>query len=397
VRVGYIGWMQDKAVSQRIQSVDLLRGIVMVIMALDHTRDFLHTSAYHFSPEDLSKTYGFLFFTRWITHFCAPVFVFLAGVSVRLASAKRPGRADMSRHLIARGLWLIFVEIVVMDVAWTFNFRFQLFVLQVIWVIGWGLILMAGLVWLPERVVAIGAVVVIAGHNLFDRVPLTGLWPILHRPTVIQMGKTPIFELYPLIPWVAVLVAGYCFAPAFQMEAERRRRLLIRLGIAMTAAFCVLRAINVYGDPLRWSTQPTLELTIISFFRTMKYPPSLIYLLMTLGPAMLALGLMDRVRVSDNNPLRVFGRVPMFYYLCHFYLIHAVALMLSWLRYGRPDYFTHLPGALIGLPDPTFPADWGFRLGFVYLMWAAIVGALYFPCRWWMGVKRRGGWWTSYL
>jgi uncharacterized membrane protein len=386
-----------RSTSSRIQSVDLLRGIVMVIMALDHTRDFLHYSAYHFSPENLSKTYGFLFFTRWITHFCAPVFVFLAGVSVRLASGKRAGRADMSRHLIARGLWLIVIEWTIMEFGWTFNFRYQLVVLQVIWVIGWGLILLAGLIWLPTRVVAVGAVVMIVAHNAFDNVKLTGLWQILHRPAVYQAGTTPIFELYPLIPWVGVLAAGYCFAPVFQMEEDRRRRILVRLGIAMTAAFFVLRAINGYGDPIRWSTQRTLELTVISFFRTLKYPPSLLYLLMTLGPAMLALGLMDRVRVSDNHPLRVFGRVPMFYYLCHFYLIHAVCLVLSGLRYGRWDYFTHLPGAIIGLPDPTFPQDWGYNLATVYLLWAAIVAALYFPCRWWMGVKRRGGWWTSYL
>ncbi len=389
--------MQERGDKGRIQSVDLLRGIVMVIMALDHTRDFLHYSAYHFSPEDLSKTYGFLFFTRWITHFCAPVFVFLSGVSVRLASAKRTGRTEVSRHLIARGLWLIAIEWTVMEFAWTFNFRYQLVVLQVIWVIGWGLILLAGLIWLPPRVVAVGAVVMIVAHNAFDRVPLQGLWAILHRPTVIRVGTMPIFELYPLIPWVGVMAAGYCFAPVLQMEAERRRRVLVRLGAAMTAAFFVLRWINGYGDPLHWAPQKTMALTAVSFFRTMKYPPSLLYLLMTLGPAILALGLMDRARASEGNPLRVFGRVPMFYYLCHFYLIHAVALVLSWLRYGRWDYFTHLPGALIGLPDPTFPADWGYSLGVVYLMWAGIVAALYFPCRWWLGVKRTGGWWTSYL
>jgi uncharacterized membrane protein len=387
-----------KTATARIQSVDLLRGIVMVIMALDHVRDFFHSSAYHFSPENLAKTYGFLFFTRWITHFCAPVFVFLAGVSVRLSAEKRRSRGEVSRHLIARGLWLIFIECTIMEFAWTFNFHYQLVVLQVIWVIGWGMILLAGLIWLPPRIVAAISLWMIVAHNAFDRVSLPGLWAILHRPTVIKAGATPIFELYPLIPWVGVLWAGYCFAPVLKFDEERRRRVLVRLGLALTLAFFVLRAINGYGDPQRWSSQSSFELTVISFFRTSKYPPSLIYLLMTLGPALLALGLMDRVRVSDNNPLRVFGRVPMFYYLCHFYLIHALALVVSWLRYGRWDYFTHLPGALIGLPDPTFPPDWGFNLGGAYLIWAALVAFLYFPCRWYMGVKQRSGaWWLSYL
>jgi uncharacterized membrane protein len=304
----------------------------------------------------------------------------------------------VSRHLVARGLWLIFVEWTIMEVAWTFNFRNQLVVLQVIWVIGWGMILLAGLIWLPSRVVALLSVAMIVVHNAFDAVQLPGWWAILHRPTVIKIGSTPIFELYPLIPWVGVLAAGYCCAPVFQLEDEPRRRILLRLGLALTAAFLVLRWLNVYGDPQPWSTQRTLELTVISFFRTSKYPPSLTYLLMTLRPAILALGRMDRIRVSDRSPLRVFGRVPMFYYLCHFYLIHAVALLLSWLRYGRWDYFTHLPGALIGLPDPTFPPDWGYNLAMVYLFWAAIVTALYFPCRWYMGVKRpSGAWWLSYL
>jgi uncharacterized membrane protein len=387
-----------KVATARIQSVDLLRGIVMVIMALDHTRDFLHASAYHFSPEDLTKTYGFLFFTRWITHFCAPVFVFLAGVSVRLSAGKRPGLAAVSRHLVARGLWLVFIELTVMEVAWTFNFRYQLVALQVIWVIGWTMILLAGLIWLPTRLVAVISVAMILAHNLFDRVALPGFWTILHRPALLKLGSEHVFVLYPLIPWIGVLWAGYCFAPIFKLEEERRRRILVRLGLTLTAAFFLLRWLNLYGDPQHWSIQRTLELTVISFFRTSKYPPSLIYLLMTLGPAFLALGWMDRVRVSEHNPLRVFGRVPMFYYLCHFYLIHAVALLLSVLRYGRADYFTHLPGALIGLPDPAFPQDWGCNLAMVYLFWLAIVATLYFPCRWYLDVKRRSGaWWLSYL
>ena len=390
--------MSPKAGS-RIQSVDVVRGIVMIIMALDHTRDFFHFSAHHFNPEDLTKTNGILFFTRWITHFCAPLFVFLAGVSVRLASSKRPGRGGLSRHLVARGLWLIFLEWTVFEFMWTFNFQYQVVVLQVIWAIGWSMIFLAALIWLPERVIAAFAVALIVFHNAFDAVALPGLWTVLHRPSVFITGGPRIFELYPLVPWIAVLAAGYSFAPILQMEdAGRRRTVLVRLGIALTAAFFALRLLNIYGDPSPWKPQGTLTLTVISFFRTSKYPPSLEYLLMTLGPGILALGLMDRLRVSESNPLRVFGRVPMFYYVCHFYMIHAVALLVSVVRYGRWDYFLHVPGALLGLPDPTFPKDWGYNLAVVYLIWLSIVAALYFPCRWFAAFKQRSrAWWLSYI
>src|ERR1041385_7975319 len=247
--------MSPKAGS-RIQSVDVVRGIVMIIMALDHTRDFFHYSAYHFNPEDLTKTNGILFFSRWITHLCAPLFVFLAGVSVRLASSKRPSRGDIARHLIARGLWLIFLEWTVFEFMWTFSFRYDVVVLQVIWAIGWSMIFLAALIWLPERVIAVIAVAMIVFHNAFDSVPLPGLWTVLHRPTVFLTSGPRIFELYPLVPWIGVVAAGYCFAPPLQIDdARRRRTVLLRLGIALTAAFFALRLLNVYGDPSPWKPQ----------------------------------------------------------------------------------------------------------------------------------------------
>lgn len=394
----------DKAAAARIQSVDLLRGMVMVIMALDHVRDFFHADAYHFSPENLARTNGMLFFTRWVTHFCAPVFVFLAGVSVQLSSAKRDGLRAVSRRLITRGIWLIFLEWTVLEFMWTFNFEYQMVVLQVIWVIGWSMIALAGLIWLPQRAVAIFALAMMALHNAFDRVApaqwgsLGWLWNILHAPTVFTMGHTRIFALYPLIPWIGVLAAGYSFAPILRMEEGRRRRVLLRLGIALAAAFFVLRLVNIYGDPQRWAPQNSITAMVMSFFRTTKYPPSLDYLLMTLGPAIAALGLIDGVRVSENHPLRVFGRVPMFYFVCHFYLIHALALVFSGLRYGRWDYFLHFPGALLGLPDANFPKDWGYNLAEVYVIWLVVVVLLYLPCRWYMHVKQRSrSGWLSYL
>ncbi len=393
-----------KKVAARVQSVDLLRGAVMITMALDHTRDFFHYQAYHFSPEDLRQTYPLLFFTRWITHFCAPIFVFLAGVSVHLSSAKRANNNEVAGSLVKRGLWLIFLECTLLEFMWTFNFHYQLVALQVIWVIGWGMLTLAALIWLPRRVIAAIALAVILGHNAFDGVRAAAfgnfawLWNVLHAPNMFPEHGTLVMVLYPLVPWIAVLAAGYCFGPVFQMEQEKRRRILLRFGLAMTAAFFLLRWLNGYGDPQHWAQQKTAALTVISFFRVTKYPPSLEFLLMTLGPAMLFLWAFDRVRVSEGNPLRIYGRTAMFYYVCHFYLIHAAAEAFSVIRYGRWNVFLHFPGALLGIPDPTFPKDWGYSLGETYLIWAAIVASLYFPCRWWLGVKQRSrSWWVHYL
>jgi len=206
---------------------------------------------------------------------------------------------------------------------------------------------------------------------------------------MFPLGHTAVFVLYPLVPWIGVMAAGYCFGPVLRMEEHRRRAVILRSGIALTAAFFVLRAVNVYGDPQPWGWQHSTSLTVISFFRTTKYPPSLDFLLMTLGPAILSLGFMDGLRVRANNPLRIFGRVPMFYYVAHFYLIHATAVVFSGLRYGRWNYFLHFPGALLGMPDSNFPPDWGYNLAAVYLIWFGIIALLYWPCRWYMGVKQR--------
>jgi uncharacterized membrane protein len=386
----------DKAAAtSRIQSIDLLRGVVMVIMAIDHVREFFHAGAYQFSPEDLTRTSGLLFFTRWITHFCAPVFVFLSGASVRLASAKRQGPAAVSRHLIARGLWLILLEWTVLQFMWVFDFQYQTVVLQIIWVIGWSMIVLAALIWLPQRVMTVFALAMIALHNLLDGIAAERfgnfalVWNILHTPTTTRMGHTSILVSYPLVPWIGVMAAGYCFAEILKMDETRRRRILLHLGIVLTVSFFVMRLVNMYGDPQPWAPQKSAVLTVMSFFRTSKYPPSLEFLLMTLGPAILTLGLIDRLRVSENNPLRVFGRVPMFYYICHFYLIHATALVFSGLRYGRWVFSWN---------DPDFPKDWGYNLAITYVIWLCTVVSLYFPCRWYMHVKQRiRSPWLSFL
>jgi len=389
---------------QRIDSIDILRGLVMVIMALDHVRDFFHAGAQSYSPENLAHTTAFLFFTRWITHYCAPVFMFLSGVGIHFMTSRRGSLATASRFLITRGLWLIFLELTVLNIGFSFNLSYRIVLLQVIWVFGWSMIVMAGLIHLPRRAVLILAVGTIALHNSLDGIKpaqfgaVSWVWNVLHVQAFLRWGNMQVLVLYPLIPWIAVMAAGYCLGPVYQWPPERRRKFLLRLGAVSTAAFFVLRYVNVYADPQKWSIQSTFSLTVISFFRVLKYPPSLDYLLMTLGPALIFLAAMDRVRVSEANPFRVFGRVPMFYYILHFYSIHALSVVLAGLRYGRWDILWQLPPSAQGAFPPGFPLDYGYSLPVTYLIWFCLVAALYLPCLWYMRVKQRSrSPWLSYL
>lgn len=374
---------------ERLDSVDLLRGLVMVIMVLDHVRDFFHGTSQRISPEDLSKTDAALFFTRWITHFCAPVFVFLAGVGISFSSLSREGNRAVSRFLITRGLWLIFLELTVMNFSFSFRVPYDILLLQVIWAIGWSMIAMAALIWLPRRILAIFAVAMILLHNTTDGLQIASpIWSFLHVMTFTKIGDMPLLLAYPLIPWVGVMAAGFCLG-----DVIRRRSALLWIGAAMTFAFFALRFLNIYGDPAPWNGA-----TAMSFFRATKYPPSLLYLLMTLGPALLLLGSLHRVRVAEFHPLRVFGRVPMFYYILHFYLIHGLAVVLAGLQYGDWTLLLGVPPSVSGSFPPGFPGDYGYGLGTTYLIWLAVVAALYLPCRWYMQFKQRSGAvWTSYL
>ena len=380
----------------RVQSVDVLRGIVMIIMALDHIRDFFHYDSQLFSPEDLTKTTAALFFTRWITHFCAPVFVFLAGTGSYLATRRGMSRGGVSRFLVTRGLWLVLVEMTLVLFGATFNLSYRFVIWQVIWAIGWSMVALSVLIYLPRPALLLFSVAMIAGHNALDGIssahmPSFGwMWKILHEgfaPIALRGGTTAIVA-YPLIPWIGVMSAGYCFGRVFDLPPAERRGLMLRVGAGLTAAFVVLRWLNMYGDPSAWSAQSTSLMTFLSFLRTSKYPPSLLYLLMTLGPSIIALGVLDRVTVGQRNPLLVFGRVPLFYYVVHWYLLHLVAIALAWLRYGRIDFMFGLPPAL-SLEPTSYPADYGYHLLLVYLVWAAIVCVLYPLCRWFAEVKAR--------
>jgi uncharacterized membrane protein len=364
----------------------------MIIMALDHVRDFVSSSAMHFRPEDLTRTTPILFFTRWITHFCAPVFMFAGGMGAFLYGQRNPG---LSRFLWSRGLWLIVLELTVMRLAFYFSFSPAYPVLlTVLWALGASMIALAVLSKVPLRVLAVLSVLTIVLHNLLDGVTGGALWTVLHRQGAIPIGGALAMVGYPLVPWIAVMSAGFCFGQIFLLTPEQRRRILVRTGSAMTIAFVVLRAINVYGDPSRWSPK---VYPVLSFLNSTKYPPSLDFLLMTLGPAMLCLAWFDGLAWKKENPLIVFGRVPLFYFVAHFFAAHAIASVAAGIRYGKLALmFGPMPN--MGGPRELFPPDFGYDLWVVYVVWALLVIAMYPLCRWYAGVKaRRQDWWLSYL
>lgn len=390
----------------RLDSVDAVRGIVMVVMALDHVRDFFHVYAKALDPTDPSKTWTLLFFTRWVTHFCAPTFVFLAGVGAFLSTRRGKSKPELARFLLTRGLWLILLELTLVRFGWFFNFDYHLVFLQVIWAIGWSLVVLAALVFLPLRAVAAFGLAMIFLHNLLDGVnseslgPLGWLWVLLHEQNIIMPRPGYfVFVAYPLVPWIGVMAAGYAFGGLLTLERERRRRVLFMVGGAAVALFVLLRALNVYGDPRPWAAQERgAWYTFLSFLNTSKYPPSLLFLLMTLGPSVIAVALFDRAGGPSAllRPFVVFGRVPMFYYLLHVPLTHLAAVAFSYAEYGRAEWlFLNWPPP--GAPQLE-PPGYGYGLLVVYLVWLGVVLALYPPCRWFAGVKRRRrDAWLSYL
>ena len=398
----------------RIDSIDLLRGIVMVIMMLDHTRDFVHNAVYQFDPTDPTHTNVALFFTRWITHFCAPVFVFLAGTGTYLQYARGKSKGELSKFLVTRGLWLIVLELTLVKLGVFFNFdiRFLGF-LQVIWVIGVSMIVLAGLIHLPLRVTAAFGLLMIALHNLLDgfrvqswRGPETPvpslagkLWIVLHQAfeafPILGFPSPIVFVIYPLVPWVGVMAAGYAFGALYQLNAQRRRRLLLIIGGVATGLFIIMRAIDAYGDPSQWSQQKNIVYTALSFLNTAKYPPSLLFLLMTLGPSIIALAVFES---TSRGPIArffiTFGRVPLFFYLLQWFTAHIISIVLHW-AFGKPTawLFQSPIDLFSGAPQGT-----GFNLGVVYLAWIIGVLITYPLCKWFAGVKqRRRDWWLSYL
>jgi uncharacterized membrane protein len=381
------------ALRARIPSIDVLRGLVMVLMALDHTRDFFGGGG--FNPRDVTEPA--LFLTRWITHFCAPTFIFLAGISAYLYGAQARSNGEVSRFLLTRGLWLVLIEITVVRFAWSFSIDLNHIALQVIFAIGASMIVLAALIHLPRWAIAAIAIAMIAGHNLLDGIKaeqlgaMAGLWHVLHQPGLVSLAPGfSVFVLYPLIPWIGVMAAGYALGPVFLLDRAMRVRWLIGLGTAALAGFVILRATNLYGDPEPWAVSGGLLPTVLSFINCEKYPPSLLFLTMTLGPSLLLLAAFEGVRGRLADWIVTFGRVPFFYYIAHLYLIHALAVAFAWVTSGDVSWLFGGAGHK--------PAGYGLGLPGIYAVWLAVVIALYPPCRWFAAIKqRRREWWWSYL
>ena len=392
------------AAKSRIASIDLIRGSVMILMAIDHVRVFSGLPAGGPAPG--------VFFTRWVTHFCAPAFIFLAGTSIFLY---RRHHADVSRYLLIRGVWLIVLELTLLRLAWTFNFDFRHYEMAgVIWVIGCCMILMAGLVKLPLAVAGAFGVVLMAAHNLMDphmgqllagldHSCWSGAWKIFYvgffaGPIQFAPDGPNLIVLYSIVPWIGVMAAGYAFGKVLTVDRRQRMRLGLAIGLSAIALFLVLRGFNLYGDPRPWHSpgqNPHSLPALLSFLNTTKYPASLAFLLMTLGPIITLVPLLEGLTGGVARWITVFGRVPFFYYMLHIPLIHALAVVVSKIRLGfvSPWLFANHP---MGNPEP--PEGYVWSLGLLYLVWAIAIVLLYFACRWFADFKaQKNDWWLRYL
>jgi uncharacterized membrane protein len=383
----------------RIESIDLLKGLVMVIMALDHTRDYFHASAFIYNPTDPVLTSLPIFFTRWITHFCAPVFFFLAGISAFFVGKKKV-TSELSEFLIKRGLWLVFIEMTIVNFAWYFDIQFRTPGLLVIWSLGISMLVLAALVHLPRNVILIFSCLLIFGHHLLDTIHFDGniLWSIIHKSGVFILSDSyKLYVDYPIIPWIAVMSLGYCFGELYNQsfDSYKRKRILNIIGVSAIVLFLILRGSNIYGDPIKWVQFNTLSKTLMSIMATSKYPPSLSFLLMTLGPAFIFLANTENLKGRVVSFFGTFGRVPFFYYILHLYLIHTIAMIVAqvsgfgWNNMILTDWVTAIP-TLKG---------YGFGLWFVYLMWVVVIVLLYPLCKKFDNYKmnHKKKWWLSYL
>jgi uncharacterized membrane protein len=398
--------LKEPGPKQRIASIDILRGLVMLIMAIDHCRDFFHAG--HPEPTDLANTTLFLFFTRWITHFCAPAFVFLSGMSAYLAGTRRTG-GQLRGFLIKRGLWLIGIEVLVITLAITLNPFYNVFILQVIWAIGGSMILLGLLTWAPLPVIATIGIILVFGHNIFDpqvmpvdavnktfagKLLMSGrgfgdFWPIN------AAGNRGLLLAYALLPWAGVMMIGYVFGSMYvkTYDAIKRRKTLLYSGLGVLALFFVLRYFNIYGDPAPWSVQKTTTLSIISFFNVTKYPPSLLYTCMTLGGALLILAFTEKVKGKFASILYTYGSVPFFYYVCHWYIVRISSAILFFIQGFKTSQIVNKQIPLLFYPDQL-----GFNLFGVYVVWFCVILILYLPCRWYSQYKKTHAyWWLSYL
>lgn len=391
----------------RIESIDLLRGLVMIVMALDHSRDFLHDAAWTEDPLNLATTSPVLFLTRWITHFCAPVFVFLAGSSIYFQSLRKT-KKDLSLFLFKRGLWLLFVEVAIINFAFSFDITYSLVGLQTIWAIGISMIILGAVIWLPFSAIFVLGLLVVLGHNSLDfheashKGSYPFLYSLLHRPGLYPVtDSNSLLVLYPFLSWAGLMMMGFCFGKLFmRYEGAARKQMLLRLGFGMIAFFILLRAFDVYGDPGKWTAQDSLLYTIFSFINVQKYPPSLLYMCVTIGPALLLLAAVEEEEEEGGKNklarmITVYGRVPFLYYVLHFFLLHIVAAIFFFASGNGAATAEKFSDGLT--PLFVIPGQ-GYYLWVVYAVWLGVIAFLYPVCKWFSRYKQtHKQWWLSYL
>ena len=392
--------------TKRIESIDIIRGIAMVIMALDHVRDYFHIAAFTDDPLNFATTTPLLYFTRWITHFCAPIFVFLSGTSIYLQSLRKT-KKELSAFLIKRGLWLIFAEFVIIAFAWTFNPFYHFIPMQVIWAIGISMVILGLAIRLPYHFILVLGLIIVFGHNLLD-IPEAApgfkagfWWDLLHHGYFTTYPYIPnhfFVIVYAFLPWTGVMMLGYCagifFTPKF--STAQRQKIIFRLGMALFLFFVIVRFINIYGDPVAWTTQKNALYSFLSFMKVNKYPPSLLYLCITIGPALLLLSFVEKIKNGFTNIMLVFGRTAFFYYIIHLYLIH---LLLAVAFYAKGNNTQDAINSMQNLPFMFLIPGQGFGLAVVYGIWAVVIIALYPLCKWYDKYKtnHKEKWWLSYL
>ena len=389
--------------TKRLQSIDLLRGIIMIIMALDHTRDFFHIDSFTGNPLDPTTTTPVLYLTRWITHFCAPAFVFLSGLSAWL-QGQRKSKKNLSIFLMKRGIWLIIFDLTIMSFALTLDIHFDLFILETLWSIGAGMFILGCMIRLPLSVILTAGLIIVLGHNSLDFAERTRAgnipvwWKLLHQPGIIPLwGQHNLFIFYPFLPWAGLTLSGYCSGKLFtDTEAPKRKKILLGLGCAAIGLFIILRAINVYGDPVPWAGQKTPLATFFSFMNVQKYPPSLLFLCATIGPVLIFLAFAKNTGGKWQNIISVYGRVPFFYFVVHFFILHMTEAIV-YLSRGH-SVAEGMKGAP-GVPFKFIMPGEGNSLLTVYAIWLAIVVTMYPLCKWYDGYRKghREKWWLSYL
>lgn len=392
--------------SYRFGSIDLLRGLVMIIMALDHTRDFFHETAFTQDPLNLETTTPALFFTRWITHFCAPVFVFLAGSSAWFQGLRKT-KKDLSLFLIKRGIWLIIVEAAIMSLIFTFDIEYKAITLATIWAIGISMVILGLAILLPFPLTLAIGILIVFGHNALDfyeknlQTSPGFFYDLMHRVSFYPLDNAnpqdhTLVILYPFLSWTGLMLLGYCFGKLFtSYDGTQRKKILLWTGFVVIAIFIIVRALNIYGNPEKWEEQDSFFYTFLSFIDTHKYPPSLLYMCMTIGPGIIFLAMVNNTDNRLSRLIKVYGRVPFFYYVLHFFVIHLVSTIIFFLKGNSLAAGIH--NELL-LPNFVIPRE-GFSLGVTYLFWIGIVAALYPVCKWYDRYKsnHREKWWLSYL